>query len=138
MAPEIKRRFSLDETQVDPRLINRIMSADGEEELGSWDGKNIEDLIRELERIEEKNDPNYAGLPHNNNIPEDLRQQVEKDLPIWACDLSGNCLIGDQATKIRTVEQIRKHYTKKYGGIDNFKEKLKQEREQMIRELKGK
>lgn len=113
------------------------MSADGEDEVGTWDGQNIEDLIKELERIEESQDPNYAGLPHNNNIPEDLRQQVEKDLPIWACDVSGNCLVGDQATKVRTVDQIRKRYEKKYGGVDKFKEKLRLEREQMIRSLKG-
>ena len=138
MASEIKRRFSLDETRIDPGLRNRIMSADGDEELGSWDGKNIEDLVKELDRIEETQDPNYAGLPHNNNIPEDLRQEVEKDLPIWACDASGNCVIGEHADKIRTVDQIRKHYAKKYGGIDNFKDKLRLEREQMISNLKGK
>ena len=138
MASEIKRRFSLDKTRIDPKLKNRIMSADGDEELGSWDGKNIEDLVKELDRIEGNYDPNYSGLPHNSNIPEDLRQQVEKDLPIWACDASGNCMIGEQADKIRTVDQIRKRYAKKYGSIDKFKEKLRLDREQMIQNLKVK
>jgi hypothetical protein len=138
MAPEAQRRFSLDKVQIDPRLKNRIMSADGDDELGSWDGQKIEDLVQELDRIEERCDPNYAGLPHNNNIPEDLRSQVEKDLPIWACDVSGNCLVGDQADKIRNVDQIRKRYEKKYGGVEKFKEKLRLEREQFIQNLKEK
>ena len=64
MAPEPQRRFSLDKVQIDPRLKNRIRSADGDEELGSWDGEKIEDLVKELDRIEERYDPNYAGLPH--------------------------------------------------------------------------
>lgn len=138
MASEIKRRFSLDKVQIDPLIKNRIMSVDGEDELGSWDGNSIDDLVKELERIEETSDPNYAGLPHNNNIPEDLRLQVEKDLPIWACDISGNCLIGEQADKVRTVDQIRGRYAKKYGSIEDFKDKLKREREQMIQQLKEK
>jgi hypothetical protein len=138
MAPEAQRRFSLDKVEIDPRLLNRIMSADGDDELGSWDGQNIEDLVKELDRIEERTDPNYAGLPHGKNIPEDLRSQVEKDLPIWACDVSGNCLVGEQADKIRNVDQIRNRYEKKYGGVEKFKEKLRLEREKFVQGLKGK
>jgi hypothetical protein len=138
MAPEQQRRFSLDKVQIDPRLKNRIMSADGDDELGSWDGEKIEDLVKELDRIEERYDPNYAGLPHGNNIPEDLRSEVAKDLPIWTCDASGNCLVGKQADKIRSVDQIRQRYEKKYGGVENFKEKLRLEREQFIQSLKEK
>ena len=135
MAQEIGRRFSLDKVKIDPALKNRILSVDGEEAVGTWDGESIHDLVKELQRIEEKVDPNYAGLPHHSNIPEDLREQVEKDLPIWACDTSGNCLVGDQATKIRHVDRIRRHYDKKHGGIENFKEKLRLEREQLFRDL---
>jgi hypothetical protein len=138
MSSETGRRFSLDKIQIDPRLKNRIMSADGDDELGSWDGQNIEDLVKELDRIDERYDPNYAGLPHGDNIPEDLRTEVAKDLPIWACDASGSCLVGGQADKIRDVNQIRKRYEKKYGGIGNFKEKLKLEREKFIKGLEGK
>ena len=49
MSPETGRRFSLDKVQIDPRLKNRIMSADGDDELGSWDGQNIEDLVKRLD-----------------------------------------------------------------------------------------
>lgn len=136
MASEIRRRFSLDESAIDPRLKNRILSADGDEELGSWDGQSVHDLARELERIEEFADANYAGLPHSQNIPEDLRDQVEKDYPIWAADPSGNCLVGEHAEQIETVDAIRSYYDKKYGGVEQFKEKLRQERERMIAEMK--
>lgn len=136
MAENPRRRFSLDKVELDPKLLNRIMSADGDEQLGEWDGEHIEDLVRELERIEERADPNYASLPHSGNIPEDLRDQVEKDLPIWACDRHGMCLVGERADKVRSVDQIRKRYEKKHGGVEAFKEKLRREREAMIRQLK--
>ena len=138
MAAEISRRFSLDDSLIDPEIKNRIMSADGEQTVGSWDGESIHDLIKELQHIEENTDPNYAGLPHSKNIPENIKDQVEKDYPVWACDRSGNCLVGDTASTIEHLDQIRKHYDTKYGGIDQFKEKLRLEREEMIKQLKGK
>lgn len=138
MASDNTRRFSLDKVQLDPALKNRIFSADGDEEVGSWDGESIEDLVEELERIEERLDPNYSGLPHNSNIPEDLRDKVEKDYPIWACDKSGNCLVGDTASKVEHADSIRDQYKKKYGGIDGFKEKLRRDREKFIRDLESK
>ena len=79
MGEELRRRFSLDKANIDPSLKNRIFSADGDEEVGSWNGENIQQLVEELDRIEERVDANYASLPHNQNIPEDLRNQVEKD-----------------------------------------------------------
>ena len=127
MSHENKRRFSLDKIVVNPTTKNRIMSADGENELGSWNGKIIEDLVKELDRIEETADPNYASLPHSTNIPEELREEIAKDLPIWACDISGNCLVGVKANKIRSIDHIRAHYKKKYGGVKAFKEKLNKE-----------
>ena len=138
MAEEIRRRFSLEKVEIDPALKNRIMSADGDDELGTWDGQSIHDLVKELERIEERFDPNYSGLPHNNYIPKDLKDQVEKDLPIWACDNSGQCLVGKKAEKIRSVDEIREYYEKKHGGVEKFKEKLRLEREKFIQELKNK
>ena len=46
MSEDNKRRFSLDKVVVDPKVANRIMAADGDDELGSWNGENIEDLVR--------------------------------------------------------------------------------------------
>ncbi len=135
MAFEIPRRFSLDESKIDPKLKNRITTVDGDEIVGYWDGQSIQELVKELERIEEDTDPNYAGLPHSNNVPDDLKDQVEKDYPIWACDVNGHCLVGDRAVDIEYVDGIREHYRGKFGGIDKFKEKLRLEREKMIENL---
>lgn len=135
MAEEIRRRFSLDKVEVDPVIKNRIMSADGDEHVGDWNGENIEDLVKELDRIEERVDANYNNLPHNSNLPEDLRDQVEKDYPIWACDQQGMCLTGEHADKVVSIEKVRRHYDKKHGGVEAFQEKLRLEREQMIADL---
>ena len=131
------RRFSLDKVKVDPILKNKIFSADGDDHIGDWNGECIDDLVKEIDRIEERADPNYSSLPHRENIPEDLRLEVEKDFPIWTCDKKERCLVGDAGDDIKTVEEIRKFYEKEYGGIKNFKEKLLQDREKFIQEVKN-
>jgi hypothetical protein len=133
---EIGRRFSLDKTTIDPSLKNKIFSADGDEHIGDWDGECIEDLVKEVDRIEEREDPNYSSLPHRENIPEDFRTQVEKDFPIWTCDKNGKCLVGDAGDGIKTIDEIRDFYEKEYGSIENFKEKLRIEREKFVKEIK--
>ena len=133
---EIGRRFSLDKLNVDPALNNKIFSADGDEHIGEWNGECIDELIKEIDRIEERTDPNYSSLPHKTNIPEDLRLQVEKDLPIWTCDIKGRCLVGDAGDDIKTIDEIRTLYIDEYGSIENFKEKLKADREKFVREIK--
>jgi hypothetical protein len=135
---EIGRRFSLENSSVDPKLKNRIFSADGDTHIGDWDGECIEDLVKEIERIEERTDPNYSSLPHSYNIPDDLKNEIGKDYPIWTCDKKGRCLAGDAGTEIMTVQEIRNYYINKYGGIDEFKEKLRVEREKFIQEVKSK
>ena len=134
---EMGRRFSLDKVKVDPILKNKIFSADGDDHIGDWNGECIDDLVKEIDRIEERSDPNYSSLPHRENIPEDLRLEVEKDFPIWTCDKKERCLVGDAGDDIKTVEEIRKFYEKEYGSIENFKEKLLQDREKFIQEVKN-
>ena len=134
---EMGRRFSLDKVKVDPILKNKIFSADGDDHIGDWNGECIDDLVKEIDRIEERADPNYSSLPHRENIPEDLRLEVEKDFPIWTCDKKERCLVGDAGDDIKTVEEIRKFYEKEYGSIENFKEKLLQDREKFIQEVKN-
>ena len=133
---EIGRRFSLDKIHVDQSLKNKIFSADGDEHIGDWNGEYINELIKEIDRIEERTDPNYSSLPHRENIPEDLRNQIEKDFPIWTCDRNGRCLTGDAGDGVHTVQEIREFYKKKYGTIENFKEKLRIEREKFIKDIK--
>jgi hypothetical protein len=134
---EIGRRFSLDKIQVDPILKNKIFSADGDDHIGDWNGECIDDLVKEIDRIEERTDPNYSSLPHRENIPEDLRLEVEKDFPIWTCDIKERCLVGDGGDDIKTVAEIREFYKNEYGGIEKFKEKLRLDREKFIQEVKN-
>ena len=132
---EIGRRFSLDKASIDPKLKNRIFSADGDDHIGDWDGECIDDLIKELERIEERMDPNYSSLPHSYNIPDDLKNEIGKDYPIWTCDKKGRCLVGDTGSEIMTFDEIRNHYINKYGSIEKFKEKLRIEEEGILLQL---
>ena len=132
-----ERRFSLDPIKTDPSLRNLIYSADGDETVGEWNGEDIHDLVRELDRIEDRVDANYNSLPHSNNIPEDLRGDVEKDCSIWTCDKKGNCLTGDQGADIESADQIRKKYISKYGNMEAFKEKIRIEREKFVAEIKS-
>ena len=130
-----ERRFSLDPIKADPSLRNCIFSADGDDKVGEWNGGDINDLVKELDRIEERIDANYNSLPHAENIPEDLRGAVEKDCSIWTCDIKGNCLIGEQGMDIKSADQIREIYTLKYGSLEAFKEKIRAEREKFIAEV---
>ena len=130
-----KRRFSLDPIKVDPLLLNHIMSADGDEKVGEWDGDDINDLVKELDRIEERVDVNYNSLPHSSNIPEDLKGTIEKDCSIWTCDIKGNWLTGEQGDDIQSADQIREKYILKYGSLEIFKEKVRVEREKFIAEV---
>ena len=132
-----ERRFSLDPINVDPSLLNKIFSADGDETVGEWNGEDINDLVKELDRIEERVDANYNSLPHTKNIPEDLKGDVEKDCSIWTCDIKGNCLTGEQGADIESVDQVRKRYTLKYGSMEAFKEKVRIEREKFVEEIKS-
>jgi hypothetical protein len=132
-----ERRFSLDPINVDPSLLNKIFSADGDETVGEWNGEDINDLVKELDRIEERVDANYNSLPHSKNIPEDLKGDVEKDCSIWTCDIKGNCLTGEQGADIESADQIRKRYTLKYGSMEAFKEKVRIEREKFVEEIKS-
>ena len=133
---EIGRRFSLDKVNVDPTLKNKIFSADGDEHIGDWNGECIDELVKEIDRIEERADPNYSSLPHRENIPRDLKNQIEKDFPIWTCDTKGRCLTGDAGNDVHSVDEIREFYVKNYGTIEKFKEKLRIEREKFVKEIK--
>ena len=132
-----ERRFSLDPINVDPSLLNKIFSADGDETVGEWNGEDINDLVKELDRIEERVDANYNSLPHTKNIPKDLKGDVEKDCSIWTCDIKENCLTGEQGADIESADQIRKRYTLKYGSMEAFKEKVRIEREKFVAEIKS-
>ena len=135
---EIRRKFPVDDSQIDPNLKNRIFSPDGDTVVGYWDGESVQNLEIELDRIEEREDANYNSLPHHNNIPEDLRDQVEKDYPVWACDKKGECLVGEGVEiRIEKADTVRDHYINKYGSIKAFHEKLALDRKKFMDSLEG-
>jgi hypothetical protein len=133
---EIRRKFPVDESQIDPSLKNRIFSPDGDEVVGYWDGESIQDLEKELDRIEERVDANYNSLPHHYNIPKDFFDKVEKDYPVWACDKKGECLVGEgPEIRIEKAEVVRDFYINKYGSIEAFHEKLALDRKKFMDSL---
>lgn len=135
---EIRRKFPVDDSQIDPNLKNRIFSPDGDTVVGYWDGESVQNLEIELDRIEEREDANYNSLPHHNNIPEDLREQVEKDYPVWACDKKGECLVGEGVEiRIEKADTVRDRYINKYGSIKAFHEKLALDRKKFMDSLEG-
>ena len=44
--------------------------------------------------------------------------------------------MGDAGDGIKTIDEIRDFYEKEYGSIENFKEKLRIEREKFVKEIK--
>ena len=64
--PDNERRFSLDPIKAGPSLRNLIYSADGDETVGEWNGEDIHDLVRELDRIEGRVDANYNSCKVEN------------------------------------------------------------------------
>ena len=133
---EIRRRFPVDNSQIDPKLKNRIFSPDGDSVVGYWDGESVKELEIELDRIEEREDANYNSLPHHYNIPKDLWDQVEKDYPVWACDKNGDCLVGDGTEmRIEKADAVREHYVNKYGSVKAFHEKLASDRKKFMDSL---
>jgi len=48
----------------------------------------------------------------------------------------GRCLTGEAGDGITKVEEIRDFYKEKYGSVENFKEKLRIEREKFVKEIK--
>ncbi len=133
---DIRRRFPVDNSQIDPKLKNRIFSPDGDSVVGYWDGESVQELEIELDRIEEREDANYNSLPHHYNIPKDLWDQVEKDYPVWACDKNGDCLVGDGTEmRIEKADFVRDHYVNKYGSVTAFHEKLASDRKKFMDSL---
>lgn len=80
---------------------------------GRWDGKDVRDLQRELERIkaelkssggDDKVTP--AGVPHRDQFPQELRNF--NAYPLWGCD-GRSCLCGANANRIVSIEDVRRY-----------------------------
>ena len=81
--------------------------------VGSWDGADILDLQKEIQRIQAQQkadgDPrsNYVtkfGVPHQEQTPSHLRDFIA--YIIWGVDSKGSCLVASRANRIETVDYI--------------------------------
>ncbi len=80
---------------------------------GSWDGKDIHDLQKEIQRIQKdqklnredrNNYVNKFGVPHQDQVPPHLRDFIA--YIIWGTDQKGQCLVASRADRIETVDYI--------------------------------
>ena len=94
-------------------MSNDIKSRAGEV-VGQWDGADVSTLRTELERIKarfktdgSKDRVTPEGIPHAQQLGE-LKGFTA--YIIWACDRSGNCLVGSGANRFEHVDSIREFY----------------------------
>ena len=94
-------------------MSNQITSLLGRT-VGSWNGEDISELQNELNRIRREelaSQPGdkliVKGIPHRNQLPEDLHDF--RAYPIWGCDVNENCLCGARANRIVTVADVRQY-----------------------------
>ena len=79
--------------------------------VGRWDGSNVRDLEKELDRIKRalrdegtSDRVAPAGVPHSGQMPEELRKF--NAYAVWGCDGSKQCLCGANANRIVSVEDV--------------------------------
>ncbi len=93
----------------------RLFPGAGAVVMGRWNGEDVNVLQDELARIKQelrqqgasdKVEP--AGIPHQDQLPEDLRGFTAYLL--WGCDQHGRCLTGSGANRVESVESIREFY----------------------------
>lgn len=88
-------------------MSDDIVSRDGQV-VGAWDGRSVDDLKETLSGIRKQHKVTPQGIPHKDQLPEDLRGFTAYLL--WACDKNQNCLVGSGANRTETVESIREFY----------------------------
>ena len=95
-------------------MSDDIVSRDGVV-AGRWTGEDASALKDELARIKQdfrqrnsKDRVEPAGIPHRDQLPEDLRDFTAYLL--WGCDGSHCCLVGSGANRLESVEAIREFY----------------------------
>ncbi len=93
-------------------MSDEIKTASGQT-VGSWNGDDISDLQKELDRIRQEVLPGTderlvaKDMPHREQLPEDL--QSFRAYPIWACDKQENCLCGARGNRVVSVEDVRQY-----------------------------
>ena len=91
-----------------------IISKSGEV-VGQWNGDNVADLQKELQKIKmdlrkqgKKDKVEHNGVPHSDQFPDDLKNFTAYIL--WAVDKNEKVLVGSGANRTETVESIREFY----------------------------
>jgi len=94
-------------------MSDEIKTRDGHS-VGAWNGVDAHDLKDELMRIRKElrdsgSDDRMipAGVPHRDQLPEDLHSF--KAYPIWGHDQHGHCVCGARANRIVSVEDVRQY-----------------------------
>ena len=92
---------------MEEKLSDDILSRDGQA-VGSWNGEDVNELMANLSEIRKRHKLSPEGIPHKDQIPDDLRDF--RAYLLWACDKKENCLVGSGANRTETVASIRKFY----------------------------
>ncbi len=79
--------------------------------VGSWDGKDVKDLMAEVKRIkgvmaEERSSDSLISkeMPHREQIHDDL--QEFRAYHLWGCDAEGECLVGSGANRVESMDKV--------------------------------
>lgn len=94
--------------------MSNVITTQSGAQVGTWDGVDVKDLQKELNRIRQllKDEGgvdkiNAADMPHRDQLPEDLQSFTA--YPIWGFDSQQNCLCGARANRIVSVEDVRQY-----------------------------
>ena len=81
--------------------------------VGSWNGDNIKDLQKEIQRIQSEQKSNGSprsnfvtkfGIPHQEQVPIHLKDFIA--YIIWGVDKFGQALVASRANRIEEVDYI--------------------------------
>ena len=81
--------------------------------VGSWNGDNIKDLQKEIQRIQSEQKSNGSprsnfvtkfGVPHQEQVPIHLKDFIA--YIIWGVDKFGQALVASRANRIEEVDYI--------------------------------
>lgn len=76
----------------------------------NWDKQDVEqlrDMIADLHEECEQSDTDPQAFINMSNLPTaEFPAGVDTGYPVWAMDVHGNCLTGDDASDIESVEDV--------------------------------
>lgn len=117
----------IDHDKIDElKVTNKKAIAD----ITNWDGNSVEDLKTKIENLRSSTEGENAkpeemgvdlkNLAHDHLDPKRKKQfTVIKDYPVWAMDVNGNCLVGENDLEIKAIDEV----------IDSLKDFGKEDKE---------